>query len=52
MLRTIRDRIQSLIATGATLEQVVAARPTAEWDAQRGDPARLIDRAYASLTRP
>jgi glyoxylase-like metal-dependent hydrolase (beta-lactamase superfamily II) len=51
MLRTIRDRIASLIATGASLEQVVAARPTAEWDEQRGDPARLIDRAYASMTR-
>jgi glyoxylase-like metal-dependent hydrolase (beta-lactamase superfamily II) len=50
MLRTIRDRIASLIATGASLEQVIAARPTAEWDEQRGDPARLIDRAYASLT--
>ena len=51
MLRTIRDRIASLIASGASLEQVVAARPTAEWDEQRGDPARLIDRAYASMTR-
>ena len=49
MLRTIRDRIQSLISTGASLEQVIAARPTAEWDEQRGDPARLIDRAYASM---
>ena len=51
MLRTIRDRMASLISSGASLEQVVAARPTAEWDEQRGDPARLIDRAYASMTR-
>jgi glyoxylase-like metal-dependent hydrolase (beta-lactamase superfamily II) len=51
MLRTIRDRIASLISTGASLEQVIAARPTAEWDEERGDPARLIDRAYASLAR-
>jgi glyoxylase-like metal-dependent hydrolase (beta-lactamase superfamily II) len=50
MLRTIRDRIQALIASGASLEQVIAARPTAEWDEQHGDPARLIDRAYASMT--
>jgi glyoxylase-like metal-dependent hydrolase (beta-lactamase superfamily II) len=50
MLKTIRDRIQSLIATGASLEQVIAARPTAEWDEERGDPALLIDRAYASMT--
>lgn len=51
MLRTIRDRIAALVATGASLEQVIAARPTAEWDEQRGDPTRLLDRAYASMTR-
>jgi glyoxylase-like metal-dependent hydrolase (beta-lactamase superfamily II) len=51
MLRTIRDRIAALISSGASLEQVIAARPTAEWDEQRGDPARLIDRAYVSMTR-
>ena len=38
MLATIRDRIQALIASGASLEQVVAARPTAEWDEANGDP--------------
>jgi glyoxylase-like metal-dependent hydrolase (beta-lactamase superfamily II) len=51
MLRTVRDRITGLIAQGATLEQVVAARPTAEWDEVKGDPTRLLDRAYASLSR-
>jgi glyoxylase-like metal-dependent hydrolase (beta-lactamase superfamily II) len=51
MLRTIRDRIAALIETGASLQQVVAARPTAEWDEARGDPASFIDRAYTSLTR-
>lgn len=51
MLRTIHDRIAALIATGATLQQVVASRPTAEWDDARGDPASLLDRAYASMTR-
>jgi glyoxylase-like metal-dependent hydrolase (beta-lactamase superfamily II) len=51
MLRTIRDRIAALIASGASLEQVIAARPTAEWDERQGDPARLIDRAYAGMTR-
>jgi cyclase len=50
MLTTIRDRVQALVASGATLKQVVAARPTAEWDAQKGDPTSFIDRAYASLT--
>jgi len=51
MLRTIRDRMQSLVGSGATLQQVIAARPTAEWDDVRGDPAQLIDRAYAGMTR-
>ena len=51
MLRTIRERVAMLIAGGATLEEVIEARPTAEWDAVRGDPVRLLDRAYASMTR-
>ena len=51
MLRTIRERVAMLIAGGATLEEVIAANPTAEWDAVRGDPVRLLDRAYASMTR-
>lgn len=51
MLRTIRERVAMLIADGATLEEVIAANPTAEWDAAKGDPVRLLDRAYVSLTR-
>jgi glyoxylase-like metal-dependent hydrolase (beta-lactamase superfamily II) len=51
MLKSVRARIAALIADGATLEQVIAARPTAEWDAAYGDPARIVDRAYATLTR-
>ena len=51
MLRTIRERIAMLIAGGATLDEVIAARPTAEWDAIKGDPIRLLDRAFVSLTR-
>jgi hypothetical protein len=51
MLSMIHDRIQALVGSGASLEQVVAARPTAEWDAANGDPASFIDRAYTSMTR-
>ena len=51
MLREIRDRMSALISSGATLEQVAAARITAEWDEANGDPAMLLDRAYASLIR-
>lgn len=51
MLGAIRDRIAGLIDEGATLEQVQAARPTAEWDEEQGDPANFVDRAYTSMTR-
>jgi hypothetical protein len=30
---------------------VIDAKPTAEFDERYGDPSRLLDRAYASLTR-
>jgi glyoxylase-like metal-dependent hydrolase (beta-lactamase superfamily II) len=51
MLAAVRDRIQALVASGASLEQVVAARPTAEWDAKLGDPSGFINRSYAGMTR-
>jgi cyclase len=51
MLKGVRAKLAALIGSGATLEQVIAAKPTAEWDARYGDPARLLDRAYAALTR-
>jgi glyoxylase-like metal-dependent hydrolase (beta-lactamase superfamily II) len=51
MLQSIRDRIAALIDSGASLEQVVAAKPTAAWDADYGDPLRLIGAAYTALTR-
>jgi glyoxylase-like metal-dependent hydrolase (beta-lactamase superfamily II) len=51
MLKIIRDRIARLIADGATLDEVIASKPTAEWDEVKGDPIQLLDRAYASLKR-
>lgn len=50
MLSEIRDSLSSLIDDGASLEQIVAAEPTADWDEVRGDPAMLLNRAYASMT--
>jgi cyclase len=50
MLETVRGRIAALIESGATLEQLVAAQPTKEWDEQYGNPATyFLDRAYKSL---
>ncbi|MEC8995846.1 MAG: hypothetical protein VX506_09930, partial [Pseudomonadota bacterium] len=51
MLTEIRGKMRALIGQGASLEEVIAAAPTANWDARMGDPNRLINRAYASLTR-
>jgi len=51
MLTTIRDRMKALIDSGATLQQVTAARLSAEWDQKKGDPASFLNRAYTSLTR-
>ncbi len=51
MLTTIRDRMKALIDSGATLQQVAAARITAEWDQKKGDPASFLNRSYTSLTR-
>jgi glyoxylase-like metal-dependent hydrolase (beta-lactamase superfamily II) len=51
MLTTIRDRMGALIASGATLEQVEAARPTSEWDERKGDSGSFLNRAYLSLSR-
>jgi len=51
MLQSVRDRVAELVAGGATLEQVVAAKPTAPWDESYGQPNNFIDRVYTSLTR-
>ncbi len=51
MLTTIRDRMKALIDSGATLQQVTAARLTSDWDKKKGDPASFLNRAYTSLTR-
>ena len=36
MVVIVRDRIRALVRTGATLEQVKAARPTADYDTRYG----------------
>ena len=50
MLTIIRKRMMTLINKGASLEEVYAAKITKEWDKKQGDPTRLINRAYMSLT--
>jgi len=51
MLETVRDRISTMIHDGKSLEEVIAAEPTSDFDEKYGDPLRMIDRAYMSLSR-
>jgi glyoxylase-like metal-dependent hydrolase (beta-lactamase superfamily II) len=51
MLKGVRAKLAALIAQGASLEQVIAAKPTAEWDERYGDPTRIVNRGYAALSR-
>ncbi len=54
MLQTVRDRIAAEIAKGATLEEVVASKPTRGLEDTFGDPAEslgFLDRVYTSLKK-
>ena len=51
MLKTIRMRIAGMISAGKSLEEVLAARPSAVYDRVYGDSSGFIDRVYTSLTR-
>jgi len=58
MLVIIRDRVQALIKTGATLQQVLAARPTADYDVRYGATSgpwttdMFVEAVYTSLKTP
>jgi cyclase len=51
MMQSVRDRVAELKAAGSSLEQVIAQKPTAAWDASYGQPENFIDRVYTSLSR-
>lgn len=56
MMSTVRDRVAALIAQGMSLEQVLAATPTADLDARWGGEATwnqndLLPIVYEELTR-
>ena len=56
MLAGIRDRVKALVAQGKTLEQVLAAKPSAQWDAKWGkgflNPDAFVSSVHRSLTEP
>ena len=51
MLKTTRDRIAALIDAGQSLDEVIAAGPTADFDERYGNPGLYINRAYHSLSQ-
>jgi len=55
MVVIIRDRVQDLITKGLTLEQVKAAKPSRDYDAEYGasaaDVDRFVEAIYRSLTQ-
>jgi glyoxylase-like metal-dependent hydrolase (beta-lactamase superfamily II) len=54
MLAGVRDKVGALVAQKRTLAEVIAAKPTASWDAKygRGDvrPEQFVEMVYRSLT--
>ncbi|MGH7546805.1 MAG: MBL fold metallo-hydrolase [Gemmatimonadales bacterium] len=55
MLVTVRDRVRNLVRQGKTLEQVQAAKPTAEFDATWGGaflkPDKFVEILYSDLSK-
>ncbi len=55
MLKTVRDRVKAMLASGKTLEQVVAAKPTKDLDVVWGNgflkPEWFVAIVYSDLAR-
>jgi hypothetical protein len=49
MVIAIRDKVATLVRQGKTQEQVVAAKPTADYDAKVQQPAATADRFVGQL---
>jgi glyoxylase-like metal-dependent hydrolase (beta-lactamase superfamily II) len=49
MYATIFDRLQKLLRKGMGPDEVAAAAPTKEFDAQWGDPKQFVDLAFKSM---
>ena len=49
MLDVVRGRLIALLKQGMSAADMIAAKPTAEFDAKWGDPTLLIRNAYPGL---
>lgn len=54
LLATVSQRVEAQIAAGASLEEIIASRPTRDFDAKWGGgqrtPERFVNDVYAALT--
>ena len=50
MVTIVRDRVLDLIKKDKSLEQVKAAKPTADWDPRYGSGDRFVEAVYKSLS--
>jgi glyoxylase-like metal-dependent hydrolase (beta-lactamase superfamily II) len=49
MLTTVRDRLYALLRDGRAVDEMIEARPTAEFDAEWGDPTNFIRSAFVGM---
>ena len=49
MIIDVGAKVRALVADGASYDEVVAAGPTAEYEARWGDPQRFLTAVYAEL---
>jgi hypothetical protein len=52
MLVTTKQNVAALVAQGKTQEEVIAAKPTAAFDATYGSPDRFVPVLYQELKGP
>jgi cyclase len=46
MCNAVKDRVAAMIRRGLSIEEVIAEKPTAEFDGQRGDPQLFLTLVY------
>ncbi len=51
MLKKVRERMVALVNDGLTLEEVIEAAPTKDFDEVFGDNTNFVNRAYTSVKR-
>ena len=49
MIIDVKARVAALVEQGMTFDQVLAARPTADYEAKWGDPERFLTGVYAGV---